>query len=124
MKMLRLQWLNGQLEGKEYLCGKRFTLADILLYCWIDFGNEDRVGQPLDPANTKAIAGMARLYLSTGDADQARQVLDMHPRPPVHGRGVLPGEQGDTAHTTTFSPLPVRVRLNSAARTPPATARA
>src|SRR5580698_1620362 len=36
----RLQWLNGQMAGKEYLCGKRFTLADILLYCWIEFGNQ------------------------------------------------------------------------------------
>ena len=35
----RLQWLDGQMaDGKEYLCGKRFTLADILLYCWLDFG--------------------------------------------------------------------------------------
>ncbi len=33
----------------------------------------------IDPANTKAIAGMARLYLSAGDADQARAVLDMAP---------------------------------------------
>ena len=42
----RLKWLNGQIAGKEYLCGKRFTLADILLYCWLDFGGQ--VGQPLD----------------------------------------------------------------------------
>lgn len=33
----------------------------------------------IDPANTKAIAGMTRLYLSAGDADQARAVLDMAP---------------------------------------------
>lgn len=33
----------------------------------------------LDPANTKAIAGMARLYLSAGDAEQARAVLAMAP---------------------------------------------
>jgi glutathione S-transferase len=55
----RLQWLNGQLEGKEYLCGKRFTLADIFLYGWLDFGN--RVGQPLDPANTNIAAWMTRV---------------------------------------------------------------
>jgi glutathione S-transferase len=36
----RLQWLDGQIAGKDYLCGKRFTLADILLYCWVDFGGE------------------------------------------------------------------------------------
>src|SRR6266699_7136686 len=29
----RLQWLDGQMaDGRDYLCGKRFTLADILLY--------------------------------------------------------------------------------------------
>jgi putative thioredoxin len=33
----------------------------------------------LDPANPKAIAGMARVVLATGDADQARAVLDMLP---------------------------------------------
>jgi glutathione S-transferase len=55
----RLQWLNEQMEGKEYLCGKRFTLADILLYGWLDFGNQ--VGQPLDPANTNIAAWMARV---------------------------------------------------------------
>jgi glutathione S-transferase len=27
----RLQWLNGQMPDKDYFCGKRFTLADILL---------------------------------------------------------------------------------------------
>jgi glutathione S-transferase len=55
----RLQWLNAQIAGKEYLCGKRFTLADIFLYGWLDFGNQ--VGQPLDPANSNIVAWMARL---------------------------------------------------------------
>jgi glutathione S-transferase len=55
----RLQWLDGQIAGKDYLCGKRFTLADILLYCWVDFGGE--VGQPLDPANTNIAAWLARV---------------------------------------------------------------
>ena len=33
----------------------------------------------IDPTNAKAIAGMARIYLSTGDAEQARAVLDLAP---------------------------------------------
>ncbi len=33
----------------------------------------------LDPANAKAIAGMARLYLQSGDPEQARAVLEMAP---------------------------------------------
>jgi glutathione S-transferase len=55
----RLQWLNGQMVDKQYLCGARFTLADILLYCWLDFGGT--VGQPLDAANTNIAAWMARV---------------------------------------------------------------
>ncbi len=33
----------------------------------------------IDPANTRAIAGMARLYLQSGDPEQARAVLDLAP---------------------------------------------
>jgi putative thioredoxin len=33
----------------------------------------------IDPANAKAIAGMARVYLAGGDAEQARAVLEMTP---------------------------------------------
>ena len=33
----------------------------------------------LDPANVKAIAGMARAYLSTGEPEQARSILAMAP---------------------------------------------
>ncbi|HEY3677905.1 MAG TPA: glutathione S-transferase family protein [Bradyrhizobium sp.] len=55
----RLEWLNGQIAGKDYLCGKRFTLADMLLYCWLDFGNQ--VGQPLDTANTNIVSWMTRV---------------------------------------------------------------
>ena len=56
----RLQWLNEQLaDGRDYLCGKRFTLADIHLYCFLDFGA--MVGQPHDPANTNIAAWFARV---------------------------------------------------------------
>ncbi len=56
----RLQWLNEQLaDDRDYLCGKRFTLADILLYCFLDFGA--KVGQPLDPANANIAAWFARV---------------------------------------------------------------
>ena len=47
------------MAGKDYLCGKRFTLADIFLYGWLAFGNQ--VGQPLDPANANIAAWMARV---------------------------------------------------------------
>jgi glutathione S-transferase len=55
----RIEWLNGQMAGKDYLCGKRFTLADILLYGWIDFAGQ--VGQPLDTANANIVAWFARV---------------------------------------------------------------
>ena len=55
----RLKWLDGQIAGKDYLCGKRFTLADIFLYGWLNFGNQ--VGQPLDPANANIAAWFARI---------------------------------------------------------------
>ena len=35
-------------SGGPYLCGERFTLADIVLFCFVDFGT--LVGQPIDPA--------------------------------------------------------------------------
>jgi glutathione S-transferase len=55
----RLGWLDGQLAGKEFVCGKRFTLADVLLYCFLDFGNA--VGQPLNPDNKNVAAWFARV---------------------------------------------------------------
>ncbi len=49
-----LAWLDGQIAGKDYLCGKRFTLADMLLYAFLDFGAG--VGQPIpeELANVQA----------------------------------------------------------------------
>jgi glutathione S-transferase len=46
----RIQWMNAQMAGKEFVCGSRFTLADLLLYGWLHFGA--KVGQPMDPSNT------------------------------------------------------------------------
>jgi glutathione S-transferase len=43
-----LKWLDGLLEGKEFIAGKRFTIADIILYCALDFGGG--VGQKIDPS--------------------------------------------------------------------------
>ena len=41
------QWLEGGFKG-PWIAGDRFTLADILLFSFLDFGAT--VGQPLDPA--------------------------------------------------------------------------
>jgi glutathione S-transferase len=56
----KLAWLDGLMDGKAFLCGERLTLADILLYCFLNFGK--RVGQPLDP-------GLARLNAWYGRMD-------------------------------------------------------
>lgn len=45
----RLTWLDEQMAGKQYICGDRFTLADILLYVFLEFGAT--VGQPINPDN-------------------------------------------------------------------------
>jgi glutathione S-transferase len=44
----KLKWLDKLLEGKQYIAGDRFTVADIILYCALDFGTS--VKQPLDPS--------------------------------------------------------------------------
>ncbi|HEU0196827.1 MAG TPA: glutathione S-transferase family protein [Nevskiaceae bacterium] len=54
-----LQWLNGLLGGNTWLAGGRFTLADICLYCDLDFLAS--VGQPLDPALTHVVAWFKRV---------------------------------------------------------------
>ena len=43
----RLRWLDGLMEGKEFVCGDRLTLADVLLFAFVDFF--DRAGQPINP---------------------------------------------------------------------------
>jgi glutathione S-transferase len=55
----RLHWLNHQMHDKEFICGPRFTMADIVLYCWLDFGN--KVGQPLDPTDAHITAWFERV---------------------------------------------------------------
>jgi glutathione S-transferase len=54
-----LAWLDGQMAGRTYVVGERFTLADILLYCFTTFAA--KVGQPLDPAWAELAAWQARV---------------------------------------------------------------
>lgn len=42
----KLEWLDGQLETRPYVAGDSFTLADILLFCFLSFGVA--VGQPIN----------------------------------------------------------------------------
>lgn len=51
--------LDGWIEGKEYLCGDRFSMADVLLFSWIDFFKN--IKQPIDPAHTNVQAWYDRV---------------------------------------------------------------
>ncbi len=42
----KLKWLDGQMDGKAFLAGENFSLADVLLFCFLTFG--EAVGQPLN----------------------------------------------------------------------------
>jgi glutathione S-transferase len=55
----KLVWLDGLIEGRKYIVGDRFTLADIHLFAFLDFGGQ--VGQPLDPDNKNLAAWQARV---------------------------------------------------------------
>jgi glutathione S-transferase len=55
----KLAWLDGQIAGRQFIVGDRFTLADILLYAFLDFGGQ--VGQPLDSANKNLAAWYERV---------------------------------------------------------------
>lgn len=39
----KLRWLDGLMAGRVFVCGDRFTLADIMLFCFVEFGSQ--VGQ-------------------------------------------------------------------------------
>jgi glutathione S-transferase len=55
----KISWLDGLIEGRTWIVGDRFTLADILLYAFLDFGAQ--VGQPLNPANKNITAWFAKV---------------------------------------------------------------
>ena len=41
----KLQWLNARMQGRTWICGDRYSLADIFLYCFLQFGENH--GQPI-----------------------------------------------------------------------------
>jgi glutathione S-transferase len=54
-----LDWLDGQIAGRDYVAGDSFSLADILLFCFAEFAGG--VGQPLDPANENVAKWFERI---------------------------------------------------------------
>jgi len=55
----KLALLESQMGDKPYLCGERYSLADLFLYCMVDFASA--VGQPLDPDFSKLAAWLERV---------------------------------------------------------------
>jgi len=55
----KITWLDGLMAGKTFVVGDRLTLADILLFCFLDFGVA--VGQPLNPQNKNIAAWFERV---------------------------------------------------------------
>ncbi len=55
----KITWLDGLIAGKTFVAGERLTLADILLFCFLDFGAG--VGQPLNPENKNIVAWYERM---------------------------------------------------------------
>lgn len=74
----KLAWLDQLMAGKSFICGERFTLVDILLFCALDFG--EGAGQPLDTALLNINAWFARMMTR----DSAYESL--HAEGPASGR--------------------------------------
>ncbi len=55
----RLLWLDGQMQGREFICGDRFSLADVLLFAFLAFGAQ--VGQPIPDEASWVKAWFARV---------------------------------------------------------------
>jgi glutathione S-transferase len=55
----KLTWLDGLMAGKQFVCSDRLTLADILLFAFVDFFN--RVRQPINQDNKNIVAWHARM---------------------------------------------------------------
>ncbi len=54
-----LMRLDGLMGDRPFVAGDRISLADVVLFAFLDFGKD--VGQPLDPANKKLTAWFERM---------------------------------------------------------------
>ena len=55
----KLKFLDEQLASRPFVAGDKFSLADVLLFCFQAFGNA--VGQPVDPALKNYAAWFAKV---------------------------------------------------------------
>jgi glutathione S-transferase len=59
IKEARLKWLDGLIAGRDFIVPNRLTIADVILYCALDFAAG--VGQPLDPSLSNVNAWFKRI---------------------------------------------------------------
>jgi|TARA_B110000116_G_scaffold268032_1_gene281368 glutathione S-transferase len=55
----KIAWLDAEMEGKNYVCGDRFSLADVMLFCFLTFG--ETVGQTVNDKNLNIISWLSRI---------------------------------------------------------------
>lgn len=55
----RLEWLDGLMAGKTWIAGESFTLADVMLYCFLEFA--ERTGQAPNPELKNIAAWQTRI---------------------------------------------------------------
>lgn len=55
----KLTWLDGLMAGKQFVCGNRLSMADLLLFAFLDFAKD--VKQPLNPENRNIMAWYERM---------------------------------------------------------------
>jgi len=53
------EWLDGLIAGRDFVAGEKISLADIVLFCCMDFCKD--VGQPLEPGLVNLNAWYARM---------------------------------------------------------------
>lgn len=54
-----IRWLDPLIAGRDFIAGDALTLADLMLFAFLDFGAG--VGQPIDPAATNVTAWYDRM---------------------------------------------------------------
>jgi glutathione S-transferase len=62
LKQIAQEWLtklDDMIAGKQFICGDRLTLADILLFCFVDFFAG--IKQPINQDNKNIVAWHARM---------------------------------------------------------------
>lgn len=55
----KIAWIDGLMAGRDYVAGSKVSLADLLLFAFLDFGGQ--VGQPVKDSNRNISAWFARM---------------------------------------------------------------